>query len=153
MCNQLWGMHFQQLEHLQGCTLDGHRQSNKVFTVADTLYHLALTNAVNRDFLNCSSHATRTQYQLWLLVVLNNLSHISYNMKGPDSGEAIYFDQTLLKAIFWHRDSQEQKQSYIVSSSQQSGYEDDDDEIIALFFDYVFYLIATPESLQPAAAA
>lgn len=145
MCNQLWGMHFQQLEHRRGgLTKDTNRQSNRAFTVADSLYRLALGHAVNLT--------ARTQYQLWLLAVLNNLSHISYTMKGPGSDEAIHFDQILLKAIFWYRDSKEQKESNL-NSGHQMGYEDDDVEIVALFLDYVFYLIATPESLQPAAAA
>ncbi len=152
MCNHLWGMHFEEQEHRQGNRKhDGDRQSLSAFAIADTLYRLALSNAVGRDLRNCSSDGSRTQFQLCLLAVLNNLCHISYSLNGSTSCEALHFDRTLLKAIFWYRDSKEHRRSPLLSD--HSDYEDDDDEIVGLFLDYVFYLIGTAESLLPAAAA
>lgn len=149
MCNHLWGMHFEEQEHRQG-NRKHNRQSVRAFVVADTLYRLALSNAVSGDRRNCANDGSRTQFQLCLLAVLNNLCHISYSLSGPTSCEALHFDRTLLKAIFWYRDTKEHRRNPL---SDHSDYEGDDDEIVGQFLDYVFYLIGTAESLLPAAAA
>ena len=177
VCNHLWGMYFQQQEeeeqqhhHKQQGHDDDNEddQSKRAFLAAHQLYRLALSNGnkVGRSTPNetgnpavCSSSSI--DYQLCLVAVLNNLSHISKTLVGTDSYEAHQFDRMLLKAIFWWRDSRDQRRAspaWIDSNDLTTNYgiydyEDGDTEIIDLFLEYVFYQIGVSEAVAPAASA
>eukprot|EP00536_Pseudo-nitzschia_multiseries_P009285 jgi/Psemu1/22809/gm1.22809_g len=170
VCNHLWGMHGQQQQQQQQQEKPRMSvQSERAYLVADKLYRLALDNAVGID------------YRLCIVAILNNLSHVSKTLDGPHSREGFKLDRSLLRAIFWLRDSktqqqrhgyygggppaaaafpaqqqqqQQQQQLLLLPGQQQNDiYEEDDDEIIDLFLDNVFYLIGAPEQSAPAAAA
>jgi hypothetical protein len=177
VCNHLWGMYFQQHEEEQHQDKHEHKQpgrdddnendqSKRAFLAANQLYRLALSNGnkVGRSTPNESANpaglcsSSSIDYQLCLVAVLNNLSHISKTLMGTDSYEAHQFDRMLLKAIFWFRDSRDQRRASTASNDSTTNYgiydyEDDDAEIIDLFLEYVFYLIGVSDAVAPAAVA
>lgn len=154
ICNQLWGMYFQQQEQHE--SLKHPHQSKEAFLVAEKLYRLALNNVCGVGSLRQTRHthsSARHHCQLYFLAGLNNLSHAVKTLYGSHSSEALKIDRMLLTAIFWWRDSRNQGRGISNASSSSDDYDNADDEIVHLFLQHVFHLVGASESLIPAAAA
>lgn len=171
ICNHLWGMNIQmEYSYPHHHHQHQHQQEHsmkRALLVANSLYRWGLDIASrvgnpchygsSRDMVIIDCHLC-----ICIVVILNNTSHVLKTLEGPHSAEGHMFDQLLLKAIFWWRDSQEQRHRQGSSlqqddprghSSNYDVYEEDEEEIIDSFLDNVFYLIGLPNQIAPAAAA
>jgi len=192
LCNHLWGMellvtiqaHQQSTEEEESNNTRKNNNNNKsssfydlsvnscehVLVVAKSLYKLAFENVsvvVGVD-------------KICYVALFNNVSHICKTLHGYDSQEAYQYDDLLLQAIFWWRDSTDESSRSISSSSLSPSaststsldgstttasnsssssnsnsyyYADTDSDIIDSFLENVFYLIGAQDAIVPAPAA
>ena len=166
LCNHLWGMEIQEQESTNACQVKRQAEqqeqtSQMAFVVANELYHLALGNASNSGRIiginprNGDAQINRNvifDSRLYLLAILNNLSHIYKTVGGDISDDSLKYDRMLLKAIFWWRDVREQLRRH-GGDNDGDNYDEKNDEIVEIFLEHVFYLIGAPGSVVPAAAA
>jgi len=149
LSNHLWGMEL--------LSLMGPKCSKGPFDTAKALYLLALETLWNTgNSAGFNGGRIRSVDKLCVPAIFNNLSHASKVLDGHGSRESAIYDSVLLKSVFWWIDGN--SSVYAASSSSLSSPDlrsasDGDAEVIEAFLDTVFYLVCTPESTAPAAAA
>lgn len=171
--------------HLQGMELISQHQPDPdieaSFRIAKVLYELALKALADAHSMGMSGLPLRRFERLCCPSIFNNLSHVCKTLQGENSHEALYYDTSLLKAVYWVIDSSCPNNEMISNESSPAPlastsdfiatsngvvdagnssngsntihYSGDEAEIIDAFLENVFYLIGASDSMVPAAAA
>lgn len=184
LCNQLLGMALLE-ERMEGEQWKGQKNHDKqLLQSTNNLYQRYFT--VARGMYQCALESlfsfVRGVDKIYYVAIFNNISHVCKTLEGYDSHDAFWYDQQLLKSIYWWKDC-DQKMIEIHSQPPPPAvgqttvynrnptntgrargantndlvindrYEDNDFEIIDAFLENVFYLMCAGEDRLPAPVA
>mmetsp|Transcript_13812 Transcript_13812/g.34706 ORF Transcript_13812/g.34706 Transcript_13812/m.34706 type:complete len:334 (+) Transcript_13812:143-1144(+) len=146
LSNHLWGMKL--------LSLMGPKCHKGHFETAKALYLLALETLWNTgSSAGFNGGRIRSVDKLCVPAIFNNLSHCSKVLDGYGSRESSVYDSVLLKSVFWWIDGNSSVYTSPSVNTDLRRASDGDAEVIEAFLDTVFYLIGSPQSTVPAAAA